>query len=158
MNLFCADNLQLSDFVKNNDTDDPCLICPYPGRRRRYNQSRSTPPLRRFSLRNVLLRVDQMRMLSLDTTVDAKTMTEALAIIHCGARIDANNFKFMLAPSRPEPLTLPTFIQPTSGDTVFGFLASIAVVLFRRTRSGSERLRSFFQEQYILSKARQWGG
>lgn len=101
VDLFCADNPQLSQFVKNNADDDACLIRPYLGRRRRHNQKvPSQSQFRRFSLRNVPLHIDQMEMLSLDVIAYAEAMADALAMMHWGARIDANDVEFVLAPSR----------------------------------------------------------
>jgi hypothetical protein len=41
-----------------------------------------------------------METLGLDTTAYAETMAEALAMMHWGARIDANDVEFVLAPPR----------------------------------------------------------
>jgi hypothetical protein len=91
----------ISGFVKQNPADDACLIRPYLGRRRRYHQElESKSRFRRFSLRNVPLHIDQMEALSLDTTAYAEAMAEALAMMHWGARIDANDIEFVLAPPR----------------------------------------------------------
>lgn len=110
VDLFCPDNPQLSQFVKNNADDDSCLIRPYLGRRRRYNQrTRSKSQFQRFSLRNVPLHIDQMEMLGLDTRAYAEAMAEALAMMHWGARIDANDVEFVLAPSRTESSTSSAF-------------------------------------------------
>jgi len=101
VDLFCASNAPLSDFVKSNIDDDACLIRPYLGRRRRYRQeATSTSSFQRFSLRNVPLHIDQMEALSLDVSSYAETMADALALMHWGARIDANDVEFVLAPPR----------------------------------------------------------
>ncbi|KAF3001882.1 hypothetical protein E8E13_005618 [Curvularia kusanoi] len=92
VDLFCAGNDSLAAFVKTNDDDDACLIRPYLGRRRRHRQDGpSTSRFQRFSLRNVPLHVDQMEVLGLDTHAYAETMADALALMHWGARIDAND-------------------------------------------------------------------
>jgi hypothetical protein len=54
----------------------------------------------RFSLRNVPLHIDQIETLGLDAKAYAETMAEALALMHWGARIDANDVEFVLAPPR----------------------------------------------------------
>ncbi|KAI6779982.1 uncharacterized protein J7T54_000283 [Emericellopsis cladophorae] len=101
VDLFCAGNTTLADFVKENPDDDACLIRPYLGRRRRHKQqSPSASRFQRFSLRNVPLHLDQMEALGLDTTLYAETMADALAMMHWGAHIDANDVEFVLAPPR----------------------------------------------------------
>ncbi|KAF2184860.1 hypothetical protein K469DRAFT_708630 [Zopfia rhizophila CBS 207.26] len=101
VDLFCAGNAPLSDFVKSNVDDDACLIRPYLGRRRRHRQeATSTSRFQRFSLRNVPLHIDQMEALGLDASSYAETMADALALMHWGARIDANDVEFVLAPPR----------------------------------------------------------
>lgn len=101
VDLYCSDSPQLSQFVKDNPDDDPCLICPYLGRRRRYHQDTpSESRFRRFSLRNVPLHIDQMEAIGLYATAYAKAMAEALALMHWGAGIDANDVEFVLAPPR----------------------------------------------------------
>jgi hypothetical protein len=101
VDLFCAGNAPLSDFVKGNADDDACLIRPYLGRRRRHRQEgASKSRFQRFSLRNVPLHIDQMEGLGLDAKSYAETMAEALALMHWGAKIDANDVEFVLAPPR----------------------------------------------------------
>ena len=101
VDLFCAGNVPLSDFVKNNVDDGPCLIRPYLGRRRRHQQeAKSTSRFQRFSLRNVPLHIDQLETLGLDASPYAEAMADALALMHWGARIDANDVEFVLAPPR----------------------------------------------------------
>lgn len=101
MDLVCADNEQVAQFVKTNPGDDDCLVRPYLGRRFRYGQQGpSTSKFQRFSLRNAPLHIDQMRSLGLDAKAYAETMAEALAIMHWSAGIDANDVEFVLAPPR----------------------------------------------------------
>ena len=101
VDLFCAGNAQLSTFVKGNPDDDACLIRPYLGRRRRHRQEgKSESRFQRFSLRNVPLHIDQMEALDLCAGLYAETMAEALALMHWGAEIDANDVEFVLAPPR----------------------------------------------------------
>lgn len=111
VDLFCAGNAPLSAFVKSNADDDACLIRPYLGRRRRHGQAAaSTSRFQRFSLRNVPLHIDQMETLGLDASSYAETMADALALMHWGARIDANDVEFVLAPPRQvEPPPSSTF-------------------------------------------------
>lgn len=88
-------------FVKNNVDDEACLVRPYLGRRRRDRQdSQSTSRLRRFSLRNVPLHVNQMVTLGMQIGAYAETMADALALMHWGAQIDANDVEYVLAPPR----------------------------------------------------------
>ncbi|KAE8853942.1 hypothetical protein HRS9122_00934 [Pyrenophora teres f. teres] len=101
VDLFCAGNDRLSDFVKGNPDDDACLIRPYLGRRRRHRQEETSKSrFQRFSLRNVPLHIDQMEGLGLDVKSYAETMAEALALMHWGAKIDANDVEYVLAPPR----------------------------------------------------------
>lgn len=110
VDLFCEGNTQLCDFVKNNPDDDPCLIRPYLGRRRRHKQGASNSRFQRFSLSNVPLHVDQMEALGLDIRAYAETMADALALIHWIAKIDANDMEFVLAPPREgQPSEKPVF-------------------------------------------------
>lgn len=111
MDLFCPDNKPLADFVKNNPDDDSCLLRPYLGRRRRHQQvGASTSRFQRFSLRNVPLHVDQMEGLGLDVELYAAAMADALALMHWGAEVDANDVEFVLAPPRTtESRGQPTF-------------------------------------------------
>ncbi|KAH7385825.1 zinc finger protein-domain-containing protein [Pyrenochaeta sp. MPI-SDFR-AT-0127] len=90
VDLFCAGNVD----------DDACLIRPYLGRRRYQREATLTSRFQRFSLRNVPLHIDQMEMLGLNTSSYAETMADALALMHWGARIDANDVEFVLAPPR----------------------------------------------------------
>jgi len=108
--LFCAGNAPLSDYVKRNADDDACLIRPYLGRRRRHKQQGiSQSRFQRFSLRNLPLHINQMEVLNLDVKSYAETMAESLALMHWGARIDANDVEFVLAPLRVEYAHSSTF-------------------------------------------------
>ena len=70
VDLFCAGNAPLSDFVKGNADDDACLIRSYLGRRRRHRQEGiSNSRFQRFSLRNVPLHIDLMEVLNLDVKI-----------------------------------------------------------------------------------------
>lgn len=114
VDLFCAGNAPLASFVKTNADDDACLIRAYLGRRRHRHQQKRPSTLRfqRFTLRNVPLHIDQMEALGLDTCAYAEAMAEALALMHWGAQIDANDVEFVLAPPREDSAELapsPTF-------------------------------------------------
>ena len=98
VDLFCAGNTSLSAFVKGNQDDDCCLIRPYLGRRR--EREANTSRFKRFSLRNVPLHINQMEDLGLDYVAYAQTMADALAMMHWGAKVDANDVEFVLAPPR----------------------------------------------------------
>jgi hypothetical protein len=109
VDLFCAGNTSLSEFVKSNPDDDSCLIRPYLGRRRRHGQEGGTKSrFQRFSLRNVPLHLDQMEALSLNINAYAETMAEALALMHWAAQIDANDVEFVLAPPAPQSKHAPS--------------------------------------------------
>lgn len=101
VDLFCPNNKPLADFVKSNPDDDSCLLRPYLGRRRRHQQGgASTSRFQRFSLCNVPLHVDQMEGLGLEVKLYATAMADALALMHWGAEVDANDVEFVLAPPR----------------------------------------------------------
>lgn len=89
---------KLAGFVTSNPSDEDCLVRPYLGRRRITKPS--TSQFARFSLRNYALHVDQMEELGLDAVQYARAMAEALALMHWGARVDANDVEFVLAPPR----------------------------------------------------------
>lgn len=110
VNLFCAGNASLSEFFKSNVDDDASLIRPYLGRRRRHTQQGSSNSrFRRFGLRNVPLLIDQTEVLVLDVKMYAETMAEALALMHWGAKIDANDVEFVRAPPRATHTSSWTF-------------------------------------------------
>lgn len=112
VDLFCDGNASLASFVKSNEDDDSCLIRPYLGRRRRHRQGgTSNSRFQRFSLRNVPLHVDQMEALHLDTHSYAKTMADALALMHWDARIDANDVEYVLAPPRESEVHSPSTLH-----------------------------------------------
>jgi hypothetical protein len=55
---------------------------------------------RHFSLRNYPLHLNQMGDLGLEVLAYVRYMGEALTLIHWGARVDANDVEFVLAPAR----------------------------------------------------------
>ncbi|KAF9699141.1 hypothetical protein EKO04_002854 [Ascochyta lentis] len=117
VDLFCPDNKPLADFVKDNPDDSSCLLRPYLGRRRRHQQGGATASrFQRFSLRNVPLHVDQMEELGLDIKLYATAMAGALALMHWGAEVDANDVEFVLAP----PQTTESGRQPAFESDYLG--------------------------------------
>ncbi|KAF9700698.1 hypothetical protein EKO04_002061 [Ascochyta lentis] len=102
VDLHCSNNALLSTFVKTNPDDAACLLRPYLGRRKRLPKPEEQPTSRfhRFTLRNAPLHIDQMESLGLDTTAYAESMADALALLHWGAGLDANDVEFVLAPPR----------------------------------------------------------
>ena len=98
----------LRDAVKASSANKCCLVRPYIGRRRH-------PALRPrrwdgFSLKNFPLHLDQMEELDLNVWSYAKTMADALAMMHWHSKIDANDVEFVLA--SPRNADLP----PTSDE------------------------------------------
>jgi hypothetical protein len=57
-----------------------------------------------------------MEVLGLDVKLYAETMAEALALMHWGAQIDANDVEFVLAPPRVEHASSSTFQSNYLGD------------------------------------------
>jgi hypothetical protein len=120
VDLFLPGNPPIAAFVKNNKDDDACLIRPYLGRRRG-SRSTNTSRFQRFSLRNVPLHVNQMEELGLDVVAYARTMADALAMMHWGAGVDANDFEFVLAPPRASSSS-PSFSSQYLGEHVMWIL------------------------------------
>ncbi|KAF2021845.1 hypothetical protein BU24DRAFT_362698 [Aaosphaeria arxii CBS 175.79] len=118
VDLFCVGNAPLSEFVKQNHADDACLVRPYLGRIRGHYQKQTARPSRyqRFSLRNVPLHLDQMEKLGLDVAAYAETMADALALMHWGAQVDANDVEFVLAPPRQQEKAPYAFQSEWLGD------------------------------------------
>ncbi|OJJ56229.1 hypothetical protein ASPSYDRAFT_48510 [Aspergillus sydowii CBS 593.65] len=90
---------QLISEIMDSDTNRDCLIRPYLGRRRRHTTQRASR-FQAFSLRNYPLHVDQMEELGIperDITGYARSMAEALAVMHWGAEVDGNDVEFVLA-------------------------------------------------------------
>ncbi|KAF2648151.1 hypothetical protein K491DRAFT_708864 [Lophiostoma macrostomum CBS 122681] len=174
VDLFCAGNAPLCTFVKNNVDDDACLIRPYLGRRRRHQQEKtSTSRFQRFSLRNVPLHIDQMEAVGLDASVYAETMADALALMHWGAKIDANDIEFVLAPPRQgNPLSLPTFQSDYLGShcmwvldydccnsiSLGGAGVEMACIAFFKNdpgtgRSADQNLWELFKRKYLVASS-----
>ncbi|KAF1978246.1 hypothetical protein BU23DRAFT_550300 [Bimuria novae-zelandiae CBS 107.79] len=146
VDLFCADDPELCQSVKSNPDDDACLIRPYLGRRRRYNQDGGESRFRRFSLRNVPLHIDQMEMLGMDAAAYAEAITEALAMMHWGAHIDAGDVEFVLAPSRAESSTSSVFRSAYLGTHSLWILDFDCCQRFEMDEAGVEKAcEAFFK-------------
>ncbi|KAK4130715.1 hypothetical protein BT67DRAFT_489477 [Trichocladium antarcticum] len=100
----------IQDTVRNDSRNQHCLVRPYLGRRKTDLEDPSTrgevgphllPPPRFFTLRNMVLHVDQFEMLDLEVTRYTVAMAEALAFLLWSARIDAEGVEFVLAHPRP---------------------------------------------------------
>ncbi|KAF1959213.1 hypothetical protein CC80DRAFT_523935 [Byssothecium circinans] len=95
---YCPESHQ--EVIKNDISNQDCLVRLYLGKRR---QSRN---LRFFQLRNFNLHLDQMEALELDVLGFAKSIADAMAILHWAVHIDGNDVEFVLgsAPNRiPDP-------------------------------------------------------
>ncbi|KAL6707176.1 hypothetical protein ACN47E_004723 [Coniothyrium glycines] len=79
----------------NKPENRDCLIRLYLGRR---HDTRNAEP-RTVRLRNFPLHVNEMERLGLDTAAYAKTMAQALALLHWQAGIDGNDVEFVLGSS-----------------------------------------------------------
>lgn len=92
IDTFCP--LRLLRDVKADPKNKDCLVRVYLGRRDYAKRKVET----RFSLRNFPLLVNDMELLNLDTTMYAKNMAFALAVMHWEAGIDGNDVEFVLGP------------------------------------------------------------
>lgn len=96
---------QLVQNIKQSEANNDCFVRVYLGKRRRNGR-----PTMFFSLRNYNLHLDQMEEIGLDTHGLASSIAEALAIVHWGAHIDADDVEFVLG-SAPmlttDTLTIP---------------------------------------------------
>jgi hypothetical protein len=90
---------QKDQFLKLAENKD-CLVRLYLGRR-----SSSTTDPKTVRLRNFPLHIDQMEYLKLDVDLYAKTVAQALAILHWKAGVDANDVEFVLGSSPRKPST-----------------------------------------------------
>jgi hypothetical protein len=100
---YCPEAIQ--DAARESRENEDCLIRVYTGKRR----GRAS---RFFNLRNYGMCVDQMRDLGLDISRLVGALAGALALCFWGARVDANDVKFVLAPPAahlPPGSTVPTF-------------------------------------------------
>lgn len=95
--------LELRGHIMSSDTNKDCLIRPYLGRRR--TQQARPPKFKAFSLRNYPLHIDQIEEIGIssgDMQQYARSMAEALAIMHWIGEIDGNDVEFVLAPPDPQ--------------------------------------------------------
>ncbi|KAK8135093.1 hypothetical protein PG984_007105 [Apiospora sp. TS-2023a] len=110
--------------IRADEQNQDCLVRPYLGRTK---HGRGRSRISFFSLRNFPLHLDQMPELGLSPPLVrnyAAAMANALAFLHWGAGIDANDVEFVLAPS---PLPSSNGDQPTHHETggVFTFSSPV---------------------------------
>ena len=103
IDYFCP--LDLRDTAKREPANEDYLIRIYLGRRRRPAQKDGRPP-RSFSLRNLLLHLDQLLASRWDVETAALEMARVLAILHWQAEIDAGNIEFLFWAVKPAFLTI----------------------------------------------------
>lgn len=77
--------------AKNDDANKDCLVRLYLGKR-----WTSEVPSRFFTLRNMILHLDQMEFLELDVHHYAQLMADTLAVIHWKAKFDGRDIEFVL--------------------------------------------------------------
>lgn len=77
--------------AKLDEANKDCLVRLYLGKRRV-----SDLPSRFFTLRNMILHLDQLETLELDVEYYAEQMAEALAVLHWVARTDGRDIEFVL--------------------------------------------------------------
>jgi hypothetical protein len=97
---YCPEAIQGAARASRENED--CLIRVYTGKRR-------GRPSQFFNLRNYGMCVDQMRDLNLDVSRLVEALAGALALCFWGARVDANDVEFVLAPA----------VGPTTGAPRF---------------------------------------
>ena len=108
IDTYCAEDAKTK--IKCSRPDEDCLVRPYLGRRT-HNQR----PSRFFCLRNRPLNVDQMENIDLPVQEYARAMADALATVFWGAKVDANDVEFVLAPTGTHPDS-KTWPSQTLGD------------------------------------------
>lgn len=89
IDLYCPTEKRSS--AKDDDANKDCLVRLYLGKRRT-----SGAPSRFFTLRNMILHLDQMEFLELDVHYYAQLMADTLAVIHWKARFDGRDIEFVL--------------------------------------------------------------
>ncbi|KAK8124203.1 hypothetical protein PG999_004121 [Apiospora kogelbergensis] len=105
---FCPSNPpSLPDQIRADDKNRDCLVRPYLGRSK---HGRDQSRISFFSLRNCPLHVDQMYDLGLSPKDYSSAMAKTLAFLHWGAKIDANDIEFVLAPGNSAPQFSSTFL------------------------------------------------
>ncbi|KAL1985779.1 hypothetical protein VTN96DRAFT_7401 [Rasamsonia emersonii] len=106
IDMYCPESLRPE--IKASDANKDCLIRPYLGRRRVNTNRHQQSKFQAFSLRSFPLHLDQMEEIGIsfsDRETYARMMARALALMHWDAKIDANDFEFVIA---PPPNTDPT--------------------------------------------------
>jgi hypothetical protein len=100
--------VQFLSMAENKD----CLVRLYLGRRTSRDDPKTT------KLRNFPLHIDQMEHLNLDLDTYAKTIAQALAVLHWKAGVDANDVEFVLG-STPQISQQPSIseLQLAQKDT-----------------------------------------
>ncbi|KAK8078670.1 zinc finger domain-containing protein [Apiospora saccharicola] len=110
---FCPKNPEsLPAQIRADEQNQDCLVRPYLGRTK---HGRGRSRISFFSLRNFPLHLDQMLELGLSSPLVrdyAADMAKALAFLHWGAGIDANDVEFVLAP----PLLPSSYSSSNHGD------------------------------------------
>lgn len=96
--------------AKQDGANKDCLVRLYLGKRRA-----SEAPSRFFTLRNMILHIDQMEYLGLKTKLYAELMADALAAIHWKAHYDGRDIEFVLG-SAPTAVRRPMEEQDFSPD------------------------------------------
>lgn len=108
--MYCPPSLQ--EASKTSTANRDCLARVYLGRKRRVGAP--LPP--NFSLRNYNLCLDQMRVLNLPTTLFARSMAEALAVMHWSAFIDGYDVEFVLGGEAAFDYRQHNLLQHTSDE------------------------------------------
>lgn len=87
--------------AKQDPANKDCLVRLYLGKRRA-----SEAPSRFFTLRNMILHMDQLEFLGLNAIFYAEQMADALAVIHWRAKYDGRDIEFVLG-SAPTTVRRP---------------------------------------------------
>jgi hypothetical protein len=91
--LYCP--AQLKETQRTNLSNKACLVRVYLGKKKNPPQPGSRPPTL-FTLRNFPLHLNQMTDLSLDIENFARSMADALALMHWVIKVDARDVEFVL--------------------------------------------------------------
>jgi hypothetical protein len=94
--------------VVDDKRNEHCLVRPYLGRRRRWQQDegqRRRSMFRSISLRNFPLHIDQLERLGLPAEQYALAMADTLAFLHWKVKTDATDVEFVLGLPRPATTT-----------------------------------------------------
>lgn len=119
VDALCPKDIQRSkaEFLDKAENKD-CLVRLYLGR-----PSKDTPmTAQNVRLRNFPLHIDQMQYLKLDIEMFARTIAQALAVLHWKVGVDANDVEFVLGSSPQISLApSPDVIQAAGKDTAAGY-------------------------------------